>query len=390
MKKHFFFTIPLMMGALVIVAIFRFTPSLISPLPVSNELKTNPQSPRTYRVFAFLPYWNLSSKLSLPQETLTDIAYFSLEPDINGSFHPDLKQDTTDRGTVKWPEVKKLIPQIKQQGIKFHVVVKLFDTAILTNVLTHQEAQTAFIDSARELVTTDMVEGINLDLEPDKPLDFFVTQKLPGFLKLLRQSLDNTRPGIEISLDLSPRHAGGLSGLPIFEMVDFLDYLIIMGYDYHVQNSTISGPVSPLYGAQSGIVSSDLISDVKQITRKVPRDKIILAIPFYGYEWQTVDESLNSPTYPSSGAVASHSRIQELLKQKDVTQVWQQASMTPSLIINHNGVVSQVHYENERSLGYKCDLVSQADLLGLGIWAMGYESSSQSMWQVIRSKLPIR
>jgi spore germination protein YaaH len=75
-------------------------------------------------------------------------------------------------------------------------------------------------------------------------------------------------------------------------MSKIADNIVLMAYDYHSTSSFVTGPVAPLSGA--GIMSEyDVTAAVEKTLDLIPPQKLVLGIPLYGYEWETLDA--NSP-----------------------------------------------------------------------------------------------
>ncbi len=61
--------------------------------------------------------------------------------------------------------------------------------------------------------------------------------------------------------------------------------------------------------------------------------------------------------------------------------------MSPYIVYQDDGATYQIHYEDSRSLSLKLDLVNQSALGGVAIWALGYETPYQELWQTIAAKV---
>ena len=126
------------------------------------------------------------------------------------------------------------------------------------------------------------------------------------------------------------------------------------------------------------------MSDLKLYTDQVQSEKIILGIPFYGYEW--IVEDGNDPqsfTIPKTGQTATYERITNLLATPTIKTHWDAAALSPYLRFDVKGKHHIIYYDNALSLAYKLQLVRQANLGGIAIWALGYEGSTQELWTTI-------
>jgi len=102
----------------------------------------------------------------------------------------------------------------------------------------------------------------------------------------------------------------------------------------------------------------------------VPNEKILLGIPFYGYEWQTDSRSPQANTYPKTGSTASYARVKDLLENSDDLQVetgWDNLALCPYLSYIENDEIFMIYYENPVSINFKMEYVRQLDLAGIAI-----------------------
>ncbi len=172
------------------------------------------------------------------------------------------------------------------------------------------------------------------------------------------------------------------------------DRFIVMAYDYYRKSSKQAGPVAPLTGrcnpdtkTESLCLDQDIVTHISQFSKIIPSEKIILGVPFYGYEWQTVDDSYLANTYPGTGTMASYSRVQSIFSDIDVSSVsarWSDLSLSPFLSYQQDNKTYQIQFENAQSLAQKIKLVKSANLGGIAIWALGYETPYPELWQPIK------
>jgi hypothetical protein len=65
--------------------------------------------------------------------------------------------------------------------------------------------------------------------------------------------------------------------------------------------------------------------------------------------------------------------------------LWDDISKTPWTKWNV-GEWNQLWYDNDSSLGLKYDLAIQKNLMGVGMWALGYDGERQELWNLIDMK----
>ena len=150
-----------------------------------------------------------------------------------------------------------------------------------------------------------------------------------------------------------------------------------MAYDYHFMGSFVTGPVAPGQGA--GIVSEfDTESAVEAALQIMPSQKLILGIPLYGYEWETIGKVPRSATIPGTSLIISNQRAEDLLTTcASCSAEFDQTDKETHIIYqNTNETYQQVFYPNRQSTQYKVDLAKQNSLGGIAVWALGYEGKT--------------
>lgn len=183
-------------------------------------------------------------------------------------------------------------------------------------------------------------------------------------------------PGAEISMATPAVDWSGSWDLKILS--ELCDYLIFMGYDYYWKGMTTAGPVAPLQGENYNVtrsVSNYLASGV------VPA-KLMLGVPWYGYDWPVVSSSrkaaatgtATSRLYPAAEQIAY-----------DNGKIFDNTTGVPYSAYKVSNQWRQLWYDDLQSLGMKYDLVNQKELAGIGIWALSYEGTDKRMWSNIAS-----
>ncbi len=85
-----------------------------------------------------------------------------------------------------------------------------------------------------------------------------------------------------------------------------------MAYDYHSPSSLVTGAIAPQTGA--GIDATyDVTTTIEKTLQLVPSGKVILGVPLYGYEWETLSNAIHSAVFQETGETASNSRMQSFL-----------------------------------------------------------------------------
>jgi spore germination protein YaaH len=272
---------------------------------------------------------------------------------------------------------------------KYEVVFAQFDPEIISAFLSSDAAQQKFLTSVDSILLAYPVSGINIDIEYAGTVTDPLRARFVAFMALLRNHLNQKYAGVTLSMDMFASAAGRYTIWDVEQLAPHVDYIVVMAYDFHRRSSVVAGPVAPLFGGKEQW-DSDISQYLQDFLAVVPSKKILLGVPFYGYEWQTTSRNAQAHTFPDSGSTASFERVQELLAQKNeltVQEHWNEAALSPYLSYKEKGEIYVVYYENSRSISYKLDYVNQLDLGGIAIWALGYEGDSRELWDVIQRKL---
>ena len=338
-------------------------------------------------VYGYLPYWNVNTVTIQPE--LTHLSYFGLTAAGDGSI-VTRTEDGGEPGYVRLgsDEFLEAANQVRANGGKIDIVIAQFNADAMSALLTSEKAQDRLIESIDGLLLAYPVNGISIDFEYNGDPSPAVRAGLTKFMQKLNAHLDRY-DSVELSIAMYAS-ASNSSGLwDVAALAPEVDYIIVMAYDFHRRTSTQAGPVAPLFGGKK-LWDSDINQHLQEFVKTVPSEKLLLGVPFYGYEWQTTDREAQSATFPETGATASIARVAELMKDAEALQVeehWNEDALSPYLTYIEDGETFVMYFENSRSISYKLDYVNQLGLGGVAIWALGYEGDSRELWDVVNAKV---
>ena len=148
-----------------------------------------------------------------------------------------------------------------------------------------------------------------------------------------------------------------------------VDYLIPMAYDEHWSTAR-PGPVASIPWVERII---------NYTVSVVPREKILLGAPFYGYDWEDNDE-------PNRATGLRWPTALDRAREHGAGIHWDEVNQTPFFrYTNAEGTDRVVYFENERSLKARMQLVRDYGLAGVAFWRFGQEEDNA--WRVIRDVL---
>jgi GH18 family chitinase len=159
-------------------------------------------------------------------------------------------------------------------------VLKQFDNDNISNFLNNQPAQDNFLKSVDSILLAYPITGINLDIEYCGENSQTLRPNLVQFVKKLNAHLDQKYNNINLSIDVYASAASNPQSLwDLNALKTEVDYIIVMAYDFHQRSSTQAGPVAPLF-SENGQWNKDFNQHLKIFFEQVPREKILLGIPF--------------------------------------------------------------------------------------------------------------
>lgn len=327
-------------------------------------------------VLGFFPYWMLPKEDQINLTTLTSISLFGLDVNKDGNITTQGENKEAASGWSMWndPKLDSFIKKAQARDLKVYITFKSFDSLTIESITKSDTAQKNFIANAIFLANSKNLDGVNIDFEyVGSPSE----AARDGFTRLITNlsiELKRQIPGSTLTIDtyLVSGSDKGLFNIPLLS--EHTDAFVIMGYDMHTPNGS-SGPVSAMGGP------TNIVGYVQNYLEKTAASKLILAVPYYGYDWPK-----NSDLQTSSENVKTlpYAEIAEVSKNLQLS--WDDTSQTPFYTYKENGLDRIVHFDNVRSLGVKYDFINQKGLRGVGIWALGYDGQNQDLEKLLIDK----
>jgi spore germination protein YaaH len=368
-KLVFIFLVLLTVGGVVYGWVGGGT-NILSPLSTKKEIKAEKER---MEVVGFLPSWMVGKTIDYSNE-VDKLIFLGVEVDREGNLIWDGQSKKIN--SDEYLKQKELIWENKGKNI---LGIKLFKDELIDELMSSEEAQNNLINQLKELRNDNKFDGINVDFEYQGNPTGVLSEEMIGFLNKFKKS------GLgEISLDVFVNTINKGSVEQITKLMDAVDELIIMAYDFHRPGVDFAGAVAPIQ-AETGERSIKEVVD-RILSLEIDRKKIILAYPLYGYEWKTYKEDFGSPIIRGWYQMASWKRVKEILETADAKALavkWDEVSMTPWMVFKEDGKIHQIYFENERSLKIKLDLAEQNQFGGVGFWALGYEGGDRSVWNLV-------
>ncbi len=310
------------------------------------------------------PHINMETlRKTLPHLTYLSIFSHEVRPDGSLSVINDMPLiELASRANVA-PLL--VITNIKEGGS--------FNSDLAHTILTDNQVQERLINNIIRMLEEKNYYGLDIDFEYVYPSD------RENYNNFLRKVVNRLKPlGYSVTTAIAPKISADQPGL-LYEGHDYVahgeivDHIIIMTYEW---GYTYGPPmaVSPL-------------NQVKRVldyaVTVIPREKIFMGIPNYGYDWTL--------PYVSGTAARSLSNVAAVDLARDVGANIQFDTKAQSPFFNYydsSGNQHVVWFEDARSIDAKLRLVNQYRLGGISYWTIGVYFPQN--WLVLSSLYNIR
>ncbi len=329
-------------------------------------------------VMGFLPYWQIQSKDY--SKYVNRIAYFGLTIDSQGKIvkYTDPDETESEPGWLKLQseKTKQMLSDAKKSGMKTSLVVFSADEESIGLLISDPvlNAKTMVSEIAPILKKYNF-DDLNLDIESFAIASDEARLNFTKFVKTTHSELGTRNSELTLSIDVSPTALIKPFMIDIPSIAPFVEKVIFMTYDFHYQNSYVSGSVSPLGGVPA-TEEYDVETSIKNALAALPPEKIVMGAPLYGYEWETLENHRSAAIIPGTGLTASNQKVEEFLSGCATCEaVFDEVTKESYLIYKDEEVDTyhQIFYPDKKSMEAKIQLMEIYKIGGIALWALGYE-----------------
>ncbi len=381
--------------AAIIVVLLASTFGVLAPSADGRDATGDRGAPRPpalaeREVFGFLPYWELGDADHIDLDTLTTLAWFSVEAGADGWLVRRTDAGEATPGWTGWTgaDFAALRHRAQAAGVRVVLTVERFawdqageETTVA--LLSDADARAVLVRDIVASVRVRGADGVNLDFEP---LPASVRRQFTQLVRELRTGLDAVDPGLQLTFDLPPAIKG--YWLTALTGPHAADAAVLMGYEYRTAGSRVAGSVAPL-SDRDGL---DLETSVRRSLQRVPADALILALPWYGRAWSTREAGTPSRTRrgdrfigPSVASYAvSIGRATASGRTYDPVQAsaW---SVYPAAACEACPISwRQLWFDDVDALRAKVRFAARKGLRGVGIWALGHQGDRNELWSALQ------
>ena len=331
-------------------------------IPTEEEYIEKPPARINGYANPFISNWTL--RQTLPY--LTELSVFSYGFTTDGNLIPPALDDTF----------------MIQQAYEFNTLPILtltpfgedgqFNNYLIHSVVQSKEASTELISALMNMVIGKGYAGVDIDFE------YILAEDRDAFTEFVRQTADAMHSiGRQTSVALAPKQSADQKGL-LYEGKDYgglgdaADYVLLMTYEWGYT-----------YGPPMAVAP---VFQVKKVldyaVTEIPRDKIRLGIPNYGYDWPLPFEKgvTKAKTIGNVEAV-------QIAAVHGAEILFDERAQSPYFYYEAGGVRHEVWFEDVRSMQVKFDLIKEYDLNGAGYWQI--MQLFRANWELLENQFEI-
>ncbi|MDX2362869.1 MAG: glycosyl hydrolase family 18 protein [Crocinitomicaceae bacterium] len=322
-------------------------------------------------VYGWHPYWGGSAYQNYQWDLLSHMSFFSYE--VNSA-------DGEPNSTHGWSTSAAVDAALASGNTKVTLCVTLFSGH--TTFFGSSTAQQTLITNLINLVQTRGAHGVNIDFEG---LPSSQTTNFANFMVDLCNQMHTAIPNSEVSTVLYAVDWNNVFDFTIMEPV--VDHYIIMGYGYYYTGSSSAGPTDPLYHFGSNYNYTLSRSITYYLDKGCPKDKLILGLPNYGYEWPTNDLAVQSNT-TGNGTSRTYAYVRNNTSgnYSAGNHSWEGDSYTDIYAFT-DGTPRQCLISLDSSWRKRLEHVRNTGIGGIGIWALGYDNGYTELWDAMNDYL---
>lgn len=248
----------------------------------------------------------------------------------------------------------------------------MFNNYLIHAVVGSEEASETLVRELVDMAVQKGFAGVDIDFE------YILAEDRDAFTAFVRQvALAMRAIGRQTSVALAPKQSAGQKGL-LYEGKDYkglgeaADYALLMTYEW---GYTYGPPmaVAPIFQVRKVL---------DYAVTEIPREKIRMGIPNYGYDWPLPFEK----GVTKAKTIGNVEAVQIAIAQ-GAEILFDERAQSPYFYYEEAGVAHEVWFEDVRSMQAKFDLIKEYGLNGAGYWQI--MRFFRANWQLLSDQFTI-
>ena len=346
-------------------AILAANPQITNPAQILvGQVLTIPQRTINFGTTEVNGYAFPNIDKEVLRKTLPSLTYLSI---FSYQVSPDGSLNTiSDEPLIKAARAARVAPLMV-------ITNRDFDSDVAHDILTNETAQNNLVNNVITTLRDKNYYGLDIDFEYIYPYD------KESYNNFLRRIVRTLRPlGYTITTALAPKLSATQQGL-LYEAHDYpvhgalVDHVILMTYEWGYT-----------YGPPMAVAPINQVRKVlNYAVSAIPRHKIFMGIPNYGYDWTL-------PYKPRTAArVVSNVGAVDLAAREGAVIQYDLVSQAPFFnYYDDSGRQHIVWFEDARSILAKLFLANEYRVGGVSYWTIGRYFPQN--WLVLNSVYDVR
>ena len=229
----------------------------------------------------------------------------------------------------------------------------VFNNQLVKEVSENLQMQQTLIDNLLVTVQEMGYAGVDVDFEYILPED---REGYAGFVKNLQEVMREN--GYTVSVALAPKTSAAQKGL-LYEGMDYAllgaaaDSVFLMTYEWGY-----------IYSEPMAVAPLNKVREVLDYAvTEIPREKIFMGIPNYGYDWPLPYEKGKT-----RAKLIGNVEAVKIASENGAEIEFDEIAQSPHFTYWRQGVQHEVWFEDVRSIQAKINLVKEYGLRGFGYW----------------------
>ncbi len=379
MKQNFKFIVAFAIGIIAGFGILLILPFM--PLPVNNPL-LRAVGIKKQQIVGFLPYFLAYRATHDYNPSITTLTYFGFTVNNDGHIVKLINPHQEDSGwyDLKTKQIQQKLKDAKANNIVLSVsVVQANEASISALIASPTKHALNLVSDLLPVMDQYHFEDVNVDIESFKTATASDSSRFTTFIKTFTEAI-HKKNGATVTFDIAPIAFIKQTAINPIEIGEIVDYVLVMGYDFHTATSSNTGPIAPLYG--EGISNEfDISHAITLAKQEISSEKLILALPLYGYEWDSLSSTPAAATIPDTGQTASNRRIMQTFTTSCQTCLVIEDPLSQEKDFIYQEKKGDAYYHHaflfdKNSFAKRLTFAQNQKLAGVGLWALGYEGDT--------------
>jgi hypothetical protein len=330
-----------------------------------------------HQVVGFVPYYELGSLATTDLAAFTDLVYYALDVSAKGS----LVEASSSGG---WSSLEdggagSLVATGHADGDRVLLSVFAQSQAVLGALSGHAAYGLRLADQLAPLLTQFGFDGVDLDLEGQDASD---RAGFVSFVTAFSARLRRIDPKWTIMLNTYPQSVEDTTGFfDVPALAPHVDQLFVMAYD--MDNTEIPSANAPLTGTGLSVVGA-----LATYAGVGLRAKVILGMPFYGYDFPAQGPKAGAEADGPPYAV-TYDQIAASITVNGHKPLWDPITDTPYTVFRRSQKWHQTWFDNPTSIALKTALAGQFHIAGVGAWELGMVQDQPEMISLLGGGSPV-